>query len=245
MRKGPLLEQEPRAPQKRSMKSIHSIQPESIKLADFDLTPEAVRKIIEDAHRAAADIDEYCPANARGLTFYFHVVGGLRRFLLKATPNWKKKVVNGLEFVENKLKGIRIGYVSGDEGTGASNSTLKSRVRGASSFDVVAVNSQLRLAFPASYFESSSRKGEDFESWFLVVCREAMGYQIELALPVTMDGKRFVGWERRIVLGEVSLNSEPKLDEGITPSQSAKPKVRRRWQAGAGTQQSVGNSESK
>lgn len=206
-------------------------------LDDFDLTPEALALIIGTAHAERARLGPLFPANARGLTFYFHVINGLREHLLRRQSGWKVSTDHGLEFVEHEQKNVRLGYVLGDAGTGSADDEPRSmRRRGAASLHVAAQNMQMLLTFPEEYLSGRKPTPNDAETWFLVVNRGVRAYQLEIALPVSVEDRFFVGWSQRILIGELPLDTEPKFDDGTPPlPPPPKPIARRRKKGDAAT----------
>jgi len=217
------------------MTTVDQTPPSGKTLADFDLTHEALAQIISDAHAERASLlGRYYPRNASGLTFYFHVVGGLRQYLIERRRGWKNVTDHGLEFVEHEKKRIRIGYCSADEATGIEGQTPRSRRRGAASIYAASKNMlQTLLRFPTRFLTDRPEKAEgadagEVQSWFLAVFRSATAYRLELALPIRCSDGQFVGWAERVFIDEISLDSEPKLDAVAPAPPPSPPKPRRR-----------------
>lgn len=213
---------------------LHKPPPEKT-LADFDLDDEAVATITKYAHSERERVSEFAPSNARGSTFYFALVAGIREHLVVAAKGWAKRNHRGLEVVENAEKGIRIAYVAT---TGTDGEHMKSSRRGPMSMAAAHGNEQLLLAYPANTFESTGTRKTlptslpTFETWFLAVERVGDSYVAALALPTEADGSRFTSWEQRLSIATIPLDSEPNdaalVATALSPDKTAPPKARRK-----------------
>ena len=217
------------------MTTVDQTAPSRKTLAHFDLTQDALAQIISDAHAERASLlARYYPRNASGLTFYFHVVGGLRQYLMEKRRGWKDVTDHGLEFVENEKKRLRIGYCSADEATGIEGRSPRSRRRGSASMYAASKNMlQTLLRFPTRFLTDRPEKPDgpdagEVQSWFLAVFRSATAYRLELALPIKCSDGQFVGWADRVFIDEIPLDSEPRLDAVPSVPTPSPPKPRRR-----------------
>jgi hypothetical protein len=194
--------------------------PPANSLANFDLDDAAIAKIVKHAHSERKRLTDNAPSNARGSTFYYWIVSGIREYLLGLGRGWQKRNVNGLEVVEHAAKHIRIAYVSAE---GASGDAMKSSPRGPMSVAAAEKNGQLRL-LPASYFEQTRTRtvhpsmfAVGFKTWFIAIEPDNGVYRVVLALPTEAESGRFVNWETRIRIADVAIDSEPKND-AVEPS---------------------------
>ena len=194
-------------------------------LADFGLTAEAIAAFVKGAHGERARLGPFFPKNARGTTFYFWFVALLRRFLVTKRVGWEEHTEHGLELVQHAEKKIRIGYVSADAATGTADEP-KSRKRGKASIVVAARNAQMVLPFDPRFL--GVRAKGDYETWFVLVHRATEGYRLELGLPVEVRERRFAGWQQRISIGDVPLDTEPMLDNVEPPPPQTPPMPKRR-----------------
>ncbi len=224
--------------------------PKAKSLADFDLDDIAVANIVKLAHSERMRVSTFAPSNAPGMTFYNWFVSGLRRHLVMLGRDWKKKNVNGLEVVEHEKKRIRIAYVSA---ANTADEHMTSSRRGPVSLEAAAVNGQMSL-LPAEWLGQTRAKKtkamgaetrpSDFETWFIAIEDASTCYRVALALPVETVGGRFVEWEHKIRLADVSLDSEPK-DDAIRPAPAettAAPRATRKKQPGNDESGSAANT---
>jgi hypothetical protein len=180
----------------------------------FHLTPAAIAQIIRDAHAERVRLSVFAPKPASGLVFYIWFVSLLRAHLIGLNRGWEENTIDGLEVVENVELQIRIAYVLAE----TIDDALITSYRGPVSRTLASRNGQLPL-LPQEFREPQPREASGevrpivpFETWFVAVRPMTGAYRLELALPTDHEGGRFTEWAQRIPLGEVSLDSEPKLD---------------------------------
>ncbi len=205
-------------------------------LEDFDLDEGAISKIVKHAHSERERLSEHAPSNARGSTFYYWVVSGIREQLLTLGGGWAKNSMNGLEVIDHAEKHVRIAYVSAE---GTSGEDMKSSPRGPMSVAAAEKNGQLRLLSTKYFDQTHTRKvhagalNPDFETWFIAIERDDGVYRVVLALPTDTEGGRFMKWEQRIRIADIALDSEPKNDavessSAVATTTPAKPKRRQK-----------------
>lgn len=197
---------------------------------EFGVSREGFRTCVREAHEAKITTSPLAPKTSAGLRFYEQLIVALRTRFLSDSPGWTLASVRNQEFIQHEERGVRIGYVKTDAGTaqfhpetGTLLPMTSVRPRGKAGRHTVASN-QLML-FQSSDIGGATPVG--FRTWLVAVHATFGGYRVEIALPVRCDEGHIVGWEDRIAIGEVTLDSDPKLPKD-TGAQAAKPRAQRK-----------------
>jgi hypothetical protein len=235
---GPCFAQEPPGDRHDLIMNVVRKRPPANSLADFDLDDAAIATIVKNAHSERRRLTGNAPSNARGSTFYFWIVSGLREHLLGLGRGWAKGCVQGLEVVEHKEKRIRLAYVAAE---GASGPEMTSSPRGPMSVAAAERNGQLRLFAvsdseqPRTIAGHPAMSAAGFKTWFLAIEPNDGVYRLALALPTEteVNSGRFVTWAEHIPIADVAIDSEPNnhVVEPSAPLEATtppKPKRRRR-----------------
>lgn len=199
---------------------------------EFGVSADALRGCVREAHQAKIAASPFAPKTSAGQRFYEQIVVALRVLFL-GLPGWKMTSERNQEFVQNVDRGLRVGYVKTDAGTaqfdpdtGLLLRMSSTRPRGKAGRQTVASN-QLMLFRESSVRAAPSVGG--IRTWLVAVHATAGGYRVELALPLLCEKSgHIIEWKDRIAIGEVTLDSEPKLPEDAAPQPTAKPRATRK-----------------
>jgi hypothetical protein len=130
---------------------------------------------------------------------------------------WLKTETKGLPRMLNPDTRTAIAVVSGDEGTGISSASPKSKTpRGAQSVFLVHSNEIQQSLFEDRRFRQLPAEAEQITWWLLIYSDGVGAVRAELSLPVGMgEDRRLTDWSDRIIieLGDLSLPPGRREDE--------------------------------
>lgn len=185
----------------------YSIEPSLAKLGlDMKILQEAV-KCGQAARNTATRHD---PPNAGGLLAYIHTVRALRDYLVP--QGWVSCSTDNFALTVNPQTSIAVAVAGGDEDTGRSEGSPRTRnAKGQRTARVIA-NNQLDLfndTTPASAIDDEEADPV-CQTWVLLYHADEREVRAELSLPIAMDDRgRVSGWRVRHILSAIPLDPTP------------------------------------
>ena len=185
------------------------------RLKQLGLDAEGFALSVEKGEYARAEATDNDPLGAAGYDAYRYRIRALREYF--CPRGWHKHVEDGLEMIVADEGARAVITRAGDSGVGDSKAFPQPQ-RAVGESTESAVNTG-KLAFDPSWFNKPTEATKkEMDVYMLLVHRSGDIVKSELSLPTKVDERgRVEGWEERIILSVLDLNSEP--EKGTVPNQ--------------------------
>lgn len=177
----------------------------------MNLTPEILRQVVMECVAAKANTTNHHPKTAGGSMAWFEGVRALRD--LTVTRGWESRDVHNQGLIVEPKLGIVITIAGGDKGTGRESGAPSTRSKkGPKLKDAVQLN-QLRL-FKDERFEEGIRLvtvNDLGVLWLLLFHMDMKKREVraELSRPVEYEKNRPTHFDKRIIVGPISMDDTP------------------------------------
>lgn len=175
------------------------------RLARLGLTAEEIREAVRLGDEARQSCTDNDPASAPGLLGWIRTVRGVRDVL--GAKGWSKRYEEGIELAISPDGSVAIAVATGDQGTGRSEGSPKTKnPKGPA---MVAVMSRSQAWLPTMAPPKASPPARPRSTWFLLIARDSRQVRCELSLPSSIGADwRVEEWIERILLEPVPVSEE-------------------------------------